>query len=169
VRKGKSTVHYECRGGAGEILCALLLPCKLPSPLLVISLADRSQAGQGTGTPGLSSPLPAVPHTKGCWWAEPRRLLLPRHPLTTPGACGDQPSHASQASALPWVALYGTSIQIFSFPSFQTQRTRQLCQVHMRRSAIPTFCSKDAIYHNVRLFIISYKTCTLVHTLPPFS
>lgn len=106
----------EGRGRSSALSRFLGWERKLPSPLLVISLADRRQRGQETEKPGFSSPLPAVPHVKGCWWGELLSLLLPTSPQIKHGACREQPGQAGQASqgsALPWVVLYGTGIHPF--------------------------------------------------------
>lgn len=73
---------------------------------------------------------------------------------------GNSPCQAGQAiqiSVLFCVVLYSTG----SHPFFQIQRTRELCQLRSRISAVYILV-KDAIYHDVSLITIPGKTCTLV-------
>lgn len=117
-----TTNAEEGRGRSSTLSRFLGWERKLQSPLLVISVADRSQQRQETEKPGFSSPLPAVPHIKGCWWGELLRLLHPRSPQIKRGAHREQPSQAGQAwqcSALPWVVLYGMDIHPSLTPSFK--------------------------------------------------
>lgn len=90
MRKGRSTAQYDCRGGAGEIFCSLSRflgwERKLLSPLLVISLADRSQQRQETEKPGLSSPCLQRPTQRVLvgWAAEAAAPQIPSNLFLVP-------------------------------------------------------------------------------------
>lgn len=91
---------------------------KSPSPLLVISPADRSQQRWETAKPGLS-PLPAAPRSQRGWWGELLRPLLPRSPQQSAvpeGTAGSgRAGEPTLCSALGWPAQQ-------DHPAAQTQR-----------------------------------------------
>lgn len=121
------TTNAEEGRGRSSALCGFLgWERKLPRPLLLISLADRSQQRQETEKPGLSSTLPAVPHVKGCWWGKLLRPLLPRSPQVKCGAHNKQ--HSSRSDKPMLCSALGCPVRhrhpSFPYLSFKLGGTR---------------------------------------------